>query len=90
MADLSDVIGKAIGGERGKLVDKMIDALKVRGSLGASERYTDEDVIVALVYSSVYKVVDPYPVSDTHLREALELLRQQIVDLKGAGYRITE
>lgn len=52
MVDLSDVIGKAIGGDEGMLANQLIDGIRKALTLDQQEAWTDTDVILALLYRS--------------------------------------
>jgi hypothetical protein len=63
MVDLSDVIGQAIGGDRGYYVDQIIDRLRMihnNRDYEKTNQVSDEDIVIDALMAYVVYTFKPY------------------------------
>lgn len=92
MVDLSDVIGKAVGGREGYLLDNLIDMLMKYYS---SDRYkwTDTEIVSSILYDyamTVGRGGSIAVVDDRDLYDAVNHVLGQITQLRIAGHDVEE
>ena len=89
MIDLSDVIGKAVGGEDGQLMDKLIDDLRISLSLETQHAWTDTEVVKLALYEMAFakrtEIVAPY---SNLLLKAIQEVQNDIEFLQNEGYKM--